>query len=125
MTYFRWIFRGGCGIVSSGWRKQKMPQKSPFTILLTKEEKKALEGDARKYTSPYYKVIRAKVVLLANEGLENKEIGERLELPRQIVSKWRKRFFEERLDGLEDLPRPGRTPRFSPSDRGGGKSLGV
>jgi len=67
-----------------------MPQRSPFTILLTDEEKKSLESDARKYTSPYYKVVRAKVVLLANEGLENREIGERLELPRQIVSKWRK-----------------------------------
>lgn len=95
-----------------------MPQKSPFTILLTGEEKRALESEARKYTSPYYKVLRAKVVLLAHDGLENKEIAGRLELPRQIVSKWRKRFFEERLDGLEDLPRPGRKPSFSPSDRG-------
>ena len=102
-----------------------MPQKSPFTILLTDEEKRTLESDARKYTSPYYKVIRAKVVLLAHEGFENKEIGERLELPRQIVSKWRKRFFEERLEGLEDLPRPGRKPGFPPSDRGGDKGLGV
>ena len=91
-----------------------MPQRSPFEILLTNEEKDKLEQEARKYTSPYYKVIRAKAVLLANEGFENKEIGERLDLPRQIVSKWRKRFFEERLEGLEDLPRPGRKPSFSP-----------
>lgn len=102
-----------------------MPQKSPFIVLLTDEEKRDLDSDARKYTSPYYKVIRAKVILLAHEGLENKEIGERLELPRQIVSKWRKRFYEERLEGLEDLPRPGRKPSFSPSDRGGDKGPGV
>jgi len=91
-----------------------MPRSSPFTILLTEEEKQALEDDARKYTSPYYKVVRAKIILLAHEGLENKEIGRRLELPRQIVSKWRKRFSEERLEGLEDLPRLGRKPTFSP-----------
>ena len=91
-----------------------MPRNSPFTILLTTEEKRKLEKEARRYTSPYYKVIRAKVILLAHEGLENKEIGRRLELPRQIVSKWRKRFFQERLGGLEDLPRPGRKPTFSP-----------
>lgn len=91
-----------------------MPQKSPFTVLLTGEERKELEREARRYTSPYYKVVRAKVILLAHEGLENKEIGRRLELPRQIVSKWRKRFFEERLGGLEDLPRPGRKPTFPP-----------
>ena len=102
-----------------------MPRKSPFTILLTNEEKRALESEARKYTSAYFKVIRAKVVLLAHEGLENKEIGERLALPHQIVSKWRKRFFEERLEGLEDLPRSGRKPAFPPSNRGGDKGLGV
>ena len=102
-----------------------MPQRSPFTILLTEEERQALETDARRYTSPYYKVVRAKVILLANEGLENQEIGHRLELPRQIVSKWRKRFFEERLEGLEDLPRPGRKPTFSPGNRCGDKGIGV
>ena len=91
-----------------------MPRKSPFTILLTEEERQELEREARRYTSPYYKVVRAKVILLAHEGLENEEIGRRLELPRQIVSKWRKRFFEERWGALEDLPRPGRTPTFSP-----------
>ena len=91
MTYFRWIFRVA---VVSFLRMEETEDEKPIAILLTKEEKRALEGDARKYTSPYYKVIRAKVVLLASEGLENKEIGERLELPRQIVSKWRKRFFE-------------------------------
>ena len=108
MTYFRWIFRVA---VVSFLRMEETEDEKPIAILLTKEEKRALEGDARKYTSPYYKVIRAKVVLLASEGLENKEIGERLELPRQIVSKWRKRFFES-ADGLEDLE-AGRTP-FSP-----------
>ena len=91
-----------------------MPQNSPYTILLTVEEKQQLEKEVRKYTSPYYKVVRAKVILLAHEGLQNKEIGSRLELPRQIVCKWRKRFFEERLEGLEDLPRPGRKPVFPP-----------
>jgi hypothetical protein len=97
------------------WQEETiMPQNSPFTILLTEEERRELEKEARRYTSPYYKVVRARVILLAYEGLQNKEIGRRLELPRQIVSKWRKRFFEERLDGLEDLPRPGRKPTFSP-----------
>ena len=69
---------------------------------------------AQKYTAPYFEVVHAKAILLASAGLENKEIGERLDLPRQIVSKWRKRFFEERLDGLQDRPRQGRPCRFSP-----------
>jgi transposase len=52
-------------------------------------------------------VVRAKAILFAADGLPNKEIGERLDLPRQIISKWRKRFFKNRLDGLQDRPSRG------------------
>jgi len=82
--------------------------------LLDQKEKDQLERIARKYTSPYCEVIRAKIVLLAVAGLSNKEIGERLDLPRQIVSKWRKRFFEKRLAGLQEQPRRGRPSTFPP-----------
>jgi transposase len=91
-----------------------MPRQSPYTITLSNTEKSALEGLARKYTSPYYQVVRAKVILLAAQGLDNDRIGLQVSLPRQIVSQWRKRFFEERLAGLENLPRSGRPPSFSP-----------
>ena len=91
-----------------------MPRKSPYTLLLDSKEKQYLESIARKYTSPYRDVMRAKVVLFASQGLSNKEIGERLDLPRQIVSKWRKRFFDERLDGLEERSRRGRPRVFPP-----------
>lgn len=102
-----------------------MPRKSPYVIELSAEEREALESRARQYTSPYWYVMRAKLILLAAEGWENKEIGEELDMPRQVVSKWRKRFFEERLAGLEDRPRRGRPSGFSPSGRGGGQSAGV
>ena len=94
-----------------------MPRTSPYVIVLTPDERRALEARARRYTLPYRDVVRAKIVLLAAEGLENKEIGERLDMPRPVVSKWRKRFFRERLDGLEDRARGGRPPAFSPSGR--------
>lgn len=102
-----------------------MPRKSPYRIVLTYEEKQDLDRVARKYTSLYYKVVRAKSILYAAEGLENKEIGKRLGLPRQVVSKWRERFFEERLAGLQDRPRRGRPRAFSPSGSRGGQSVGV
>jgi len=91
-----------------------MPRKSPNRILLAADEKKQLQAITRKYTSPYCDVMRAKIVLLAAEGISNKEIGQRLDLPRQIVSKWRKRFFDQRLAGLQEKPRRGRPGSFSP-----------
>lgn len=91
-----------------------VPRTSPYPILLTDREQSALQGMARQYTSSYFQVVRAKAILLAAEGLRNDQIAARVSLPRQIVSKWRKRFFEERLEGLENLPRSGRPPGFSP-----------
>jgi len=92
-----------------------MPRKSPFLISLTDYEKMKLESAARKYTSSYRDVIRAKIVLMAAQGYDNDEIASRLDTSRQIVSKWRKRFFQDRLMGLQDQPRGGRPGCFSPS----------
>jgi transposase len=91
-----------------------MPRHSPFVVVLMEEERQRLQEVARKYTSPYCDVARAKVILMAAEGLQNKEIGLRLDLPRQIVSKWRKRFCVQRVAGLESRPRRGRPRTFSP-----------
>ena len=89
-----------------------MPRASPYSIRLSGAERSRLEEMARKYTSPYRDVVRAKIVLYAAEGLHNHEIAARLDTPRQVVSKWRKRFFEEGLVGLQERPRGGRPPRF-------------
>ena len=91
-----------------------MPRKSPFIINLSEEEQSELIRRSRQYTSPYRDVVRAKIVLLANLGLANDVIATRLDMPRQIVSKWRRRFYAERLPGLEEQPRGGRPARFSP-----------
>ena len=91
-----------------------MPRNSPFPIVLSSAEEPELVRIARRYTSPYYYVVRAKIILMAAQGLDNKSIGEKLSLPRQIVSKWRKRFFKQRLEGLEDRSRSGRPSGFPP-----------
>ena len=84
-----------------------MPRQSPFHIDLGTEDEAILEALARRYTSPYRDVIRAKIVLYAAQGLRD-EIAQRLDTPRQVVSKWRRRFFEQGMAGLEELPRQGR-----------------
>ena len=94
-----------------------MPRESPFEVNLSGEERRELESITRKYTSPYCDVIRAKIILLAAEGLSNDVIAARLDTPRQIVSKWRKRFSLARMPGLEAQPRGGRKARFSPQPR--------
>jgi transposase len=92
-----------------------MPRTSPYRIQLSAEEQAWLESRARRYTLPYRDVIRAKIILLAAEGRSNNEIALELHLPRPIVSKWRKRYYEEGLPGLQERPRGGRPPGFSPS----------
>src|SRR6266496_713968 len=99
-----------------------MPRESSFDMNLSSDERQTLESMARKYTSPYCDVIRAKIILLADEGLSNDVIAARLDTPRQIVSKWRKRFSLARMPGLEGEPRGGRKARFSPQSRRSDKS---
>ena len=91
-----------------------MPRKSPYNVTLSAEQRDELEARARRYTLPYRDVIRAKIVLMAAAGPDNDEIAARLDTRREIVSKWRKRFFEQGLPGLEERPRGGRPPSFSP-----------
>ena len=92
-----------------------MPRKSPFSVVLTPDEEQELKRRAATYTLPYFQVFRAKIVLMAAEDLPNDLIAARLDTRREVVSQWRKRFFYERLRGLEDLPRPGRPRAFPPS----------
>jgi hypothetical protein len=99
-----------------------MPRKSPFIVKLTAEERRDLNAAARQYTSPYCEVVRARIILMAAEGLSNNLIAARLDTPRQIVSKWRKRFALARLPGLEGRPRGGRETRFLPQSRRSGQS---
>ena len=94
-----------------------MPRQSPFHIDLEAEVKASLEALARRYTSAYRDVIRAKIVLYAAQGLRNEEIAQRLDTPRQVVSKWRKRFFQQGMAGLAELPRQGRPGGFAPRYR--------
>ena len=91
-----------------------MPRTSPFIIALSATEEHIIVERSRQYTASYRTVVRAKIILFAASGMENEQISDRLDVPRQIVSKWRKRFFLHRLDGLEDQPRCGRPRSFSP-----------
>src|SRR3954462_13282185 len=85
-----------------------MPIPVARAIDLTDEERAQLEAWTRRPTSARALAERSRIVLLAAAGLNNTEIAARLELAVSSVRKWRKRFVEQRLDGLTDEPRPGR-----------------
>jgi transposase-like protein len=88
--------------------------KSRYPIRLGEAEERELRARAGQYTRPHREVVRAKLVLLAAEGLVDREIAERLDCSEATVFKWRKRFFEEGLAGLDERPRPGRPRVFPP-----------
>ena len=66
-----------------------------------------MEGLARRRKTAQGLARRARIVLAAADGLENKAIVERLGADANTVGKWRRRFAERRLDGLYDEPRSG------------------
>jgi hypothetical protein len=102
-----------------------MPRHSPYTIVLSRAERQTLESRARQYTLPYFQVLRALIVLSAAEGRSNDQIAAALSIGRDVVSLWRKRFFHERLAGLDERPRSGRPRALPPRGRGPGKSAGA
>jgi transposase len=91
-----------------------MPRKSPYDIVMTEDEERELRRRAAKYTLPYFEVVRAKIILMAAQGMANDDIARALATRREVVSQWRKRFFERRLPGLDEHPRPGRPRAFPP-----------
>ena len=94
-----------------------MSRKSSNHIKLTDGERFELERRARSLTAPHRIVVRAMVILMVAEGQTISGTARQVSRGRRIVQKWAKRFVRKRLDGLDDAPRSGRPPRFSP---GGG-----
>ena len=81
------------------------------SVELSPEQRQTLQQWARSRSLPLRQVERAKIVLLAAEGREDLEIAAALGVTNQKASRWRKRFLQSGLAGLEkDAPRPGRTP---------------
>jgi CRP-like cAMP-binding protein len=94
-------------------------------IVLTDEERAHLEKLTRKQTAQRRDVARARIILLAADGLTNQQIAARTGYARWTVTTWRQRFATGRLAGLQDKPRPGRPPAFSPGAEASGDRPGL
>ncbi len=81
------------------------------TIQLTPKQRKTLTRLVKGRRTEVRVAMRAKIVLAAAQGLENREIAEKLAVTRETVGRWRSRFAEKSVEGiLKDLPRGGRKP---------------
>ena len=85
-----------------------MPSFPVVSVELSEAEREQLESWSRRLTTAQALAQRSRIVLLVAEGLRTGEVAQRLGVHRNTVSKWRRRFEAERLDGLVDEPRPGR-----------------
>lgn len=78
-------------------------------ITLSEEQRATLQRWARGRSTQARVVSRAQIVLLAAEGKQNIAIADELGIDRTIVNRWRRRFAEQGLAGIEkDAPRGGR-----------------
>jgi transposase len=83
-------------------------------IVLSDEEARELSRLSKSRSVSVRLAERSRIVLLANKGMTNEEIGDELGITRQKAGRWRKRYAERGLEGISrDAPRPGRKPRIS------------
>lgn len=108
-----------------------MPGPTPTPILLTPQQETLLHRITQRHTAPQRLVRRARLILLAGQGLNNAQIARKLDLGLKTVKRWRARWLEAlpkleaaaQADGahlrpciaetLADEPRPGAPPGFS------------
>ena len=85
------------------------------SVTLNTAQRRQLSRYARGRQVAVRLALRARIVLLAADSLENKQIAAQLGVSRQLVARWRRRFLEHGIPGIEkDAPRPGRKPAVSP-----------
>ena len=85
------------------------------SIVLCATERSTLDGWARGRSLPHRRVMRARIVTMAADGIDSQDIAKALSVSRPTVHLWRQRFLALRIPGLEkDAPRPGRNARIPP-----------
>jgi putative transposase len=96
-----------------------MPRIAAPTIALEEKEKEKLEALLNRHKTAQQIVIRGKIILMANEGQNNREISRKLGVSRKMVRHWRERWLETEEkamsveERLEDGERSGAPAKFS------------
>src|ERR1022692_632186 len=83
-------------------------------VVLSNEQRKTLEQWVRSRSLPVRQAQRAQIILLAADGMQDLEIAAAVNISNQKAARWRKRFLQKALPGLQkDASRPGRTPTIT------------
>lgn len=85
-------------------------------VTLPPRELEQLESFATSRTLPHALVVRARIILMAAQGMQNIDIAREVGTTRETVGKWRRRFVNHGLEALYDEVRPGR-PRTVEDER--------
>jgi transposase len=88
-----------------------MPKKK-YLVTLTADERTQLEQLLRGGKVATRKATRARILLKASEGWQDRRIAEALNIGRATVERTRQRFVEENLAALDERPRPGNKPKL-------------
>jgi transposase len=83
---------------------------------MSAEETQIIEQLSRSRTAAARTVERARIIRFAREDLRVPAIARELGVHEQTVRCWLKRFNEQGVEGLEDRPRPGRAPTYTPEE---------
>jgi len=100
-----------------------MSRRSPFEVQLGNLDRSILEQRASSRAAAHADVVRARIVLAAAKGAQNVDIAKEVGVCVDVASKWRKRFCQQGLDGLNDRPRSGRPRVFGSEVVAGIKAL--
>ena len=85
-------------------------------VVLTTEQRDMLESRARARSASARSVERARIVLLAASGMQDKQIAAKLRIMPEKAARWRNRFLDGGLVALDkDAPRPGRLSTITPA----------
>ena len=82
-------------------------------MTVSDEDRVVLERWSKRPKTPMSVAQRARIVLLAADGLNNNVVADKVGVNQATVGKWRKRYLERGVDGLIDEPRPGAPPTIS------------
>ena len=103
-----------------------MPVPRASQVTLADAERSRLESIVRAHSTPQALAFRCQVILrvATPERPSNLQVAQELHCNRHTVGRWRRRYLQDGLRGLQDAPRPGCPRRFSPLPMSGGHGDG-